>query len=108
MSVVCHLACAFHATGNSPPDVWRGDTGQQVYTVQVCWFEAARDDSAAVVGPGSDNRPIHTAVHIIQFVGPTRQLLRERTMERYENCCDEGGDRGRTGIIIFDLRNVVF
>ena len=38
MSVVCGLACAFHAAGNSPPDVWRSDTGQQVYTklLPVC------------------------------------------------------------------------
>ena len=40
---VCRLSGAFHATGNSPPDVKRGDT------VQVRWFEAALDDSAAVV-----------------------------------------------------------
>ena len=46
---VCRLSCAFHAAGNSPPDVRRSDTGQYVYTVQVRWFEAARDDSAAVV-----------------------------------------------------------
>ena len=49
VSGVCRLSCAFHAAGNSPPDVRRNDTGQYVYTVQVCWFEAARDDSAAVV-----------------------------------------------------------
>ena len=49
VSGVCHLSCAFHTAGNSPPDVRRSDTGQYVYTVQVRWFEAARDDSAAVV-----------------------------------------------------------
>ena len=49
VSGVCRLSYAFHAAGNSPPDVRRSDTGQQVYTVQVCCFEAARDDSAAVV-----------------------------------------------------------
>ena len=48
MSGVCRLSCAFHAAGNSPPDVRRGDTSQWVYTVQVRWFEAARDVSAAV------------------------------------------------------------
>ena len=56
VSGVCRLSCAFHAAGNSPPDVRRSDTGQYVYAVQVRWFEAARDDSAAVVywvGPGS-------------------------------------------------------
>ena len=49
VSGVCHLSCAFHAAKNSPPDVRSSDTGQQVYTVQVCMFEAARDDAAAVV-----------------------------------------------------------
>ena len=49
VSGVCRLSCAFHALGNSPPDVRRSDTGQYVYAVQVRWFEAARDDSAAVV-----------------------------------------------------------
>ena len=50
VSGVCRLSCAFHAAaGNSRPDVRRGDTGQLVYTVQVRWFEAAGDDSAAVV-----------------------------------------------------------
>ena len=49
VSGVCRLSCTFHAAGNSPPDVRRSDTGQYVYTVQVRWFEAARDDSAAVV-----------------------------------------------------------
>ena len=49
VSGVCRLSCAFHAAGNSPPGVRRSDTGQYVYTVQVRWFEAARDDSAAVV-----------------------------------------------------------
>ena len=49
VSDVCRLSCAFQAAGNSPPNVRRSDTGQQVYTVQVRWFEAARDDSAAVV-----------------------------------------------------------
>ena len=49
VSGVWRLSCTFHAAGNSPPDVRRGDTGQYVYTVQVCWFEAARDDSAAVM-----------------------------------------------------------
>ena len=49
VSGVCRLSCAFHAAGNSPPNVRRSDTGQQVYIVQVRWFEAARDDSAAVV-----------------------------------------------------------
>ena len=24
----CRVSCAFHAAGNSPPDVRRGDTGQ--------------------------------------------------------------------------------
>ena len=28
VSGVCRLSCAFHATGNSPPNVMRGDTGQ--------------------------------------------------------------------------------
>ena len=37
----CHLSSAFHAAGNSPPDVRRSDTGQQVYIVQVCRFEAS-------------------------------------------------------------------
>ena len=46
---VCRLSRAFHAVGSSPPDVTRSDTGQYVYAVQVRWFEAARDDSAAVV-----------------------------------------------------------
>ena len=46
---VCRLSCTFHAAGNSPPNVRRSDTGQQVYTVQVRWFEATRDDSAAVM-----------------------------------------------------------
>ena len=49
VSGVRRLSCAFHAAGNSPPDVRRSDTGQYVYAVQVRWFEAARDDSAAVV-----------------------------------------------------------
>ena len=49
VSGVCRLSCAFHAAGNSPPDVRRSDTGQYVYAVQVHFFEAARDDSAAVV-----------------------------------------------------------
>ena len=31
---VCRLSCAFHAAGNSPPDVRRSDTGQYVYAVQ--------------------------------------------------------------------------
>ena len=35
MSGVCRLSCAFHAAGNSPPDVRRSDTGQYVYAVQV-------------------------------------------------------------------------
>ena len=35
VSGVCSLSSAFHAAGNSPPDVRRGDTGQLVYTVQV-------------------------------------------------------------------------
>ena len=48
VSGVCRLSCAFHAVGNSPPDVRRSDTGQYVYAVQVRWFEAARDDSASV------------------------------------------------------------
>ena len=52
VSGVWRLSCAFHAAGNSPPDVRRGDTGQYVYTVQVRLFEAARDDSAAVVRAG--------------------------------------------------------
>ena len=30
---VCRLSCAFHAAGNSPPDVRRSDTGQYVYAV---------------------------------------------------------------------------
>ena len=46
---VCRLSCAFHAAGNSRPDVRRSDTGQYAYTVQVRWFEAARYDPAAVV-----------------------------------------------------------
>ena len=46
---VCRLSCAFHAAGNSPPDVRRSDTGQYVYAVQVHWLEAARDNSSAVV-----------------------------------------------------------
>ena len=46
---VCRLSCAFHAAGNSHPGVRRSDTGQYVYAVQVRWFEAARDDLAAVV-----------------------------------------------------------
>ena len=49
VSGVCRFPCAFHAAGNSPPDVRRSDTGQYLYAVQVCWFEAARDDPAAVV-----------------------------------------------------------
>ena len=49
VSGVCRLSCAFHAACNIPPDVRRSDTGQYVYAVQVRWFEAARDDSAAVV-----------------------------------------------------------
>ena len=49
VSGVCRLSCAFHVAGNSPPDVRRSDTGQHVYAVQVRWFEAARDDSAAFV-----------------------------------------------------------
>ena len=49
VSGVCRFSCAFHAAGNSPPDVRRSDTGQNVYAVQVRWFEAARDDSAAAV-----------------------------------------------------------
>ena len=49
VSGVGRLSCRFHAAGNIPHDVRRGDTGQYVYTVQVRWFEAARDDSAAVV-----------------------------------------------------------
>ena len=49
LSGVCRLSCAFHAAGNSPPGVRRSDTGQYVYAVLVRWFEAARDDSAAVV-----------------------------------------------------------
>ena len=28
VSGVCRLSCAFHAAGNSPPDVWRSDTGE--------------------------------------------------------------------------------
>ena len=40
---VWRMSCAFHAAGNRPPEVRRGDTGQ------VRWFEAARADSAAVV-----------------------------------------------------------
>ena len=46
---VCRLSCAFHAAGISPPDVIRDDICQQVYTVQVRWFEATRDDSAGGV-----------------------------------------------------------
>ena len=46
---ICRLSSGFHAAGNIPLDVRRGDTGQSVYTVQVRWFEAARVDSAAVV-----------------------------------------------------------
>ena len=49
VSDVWRLSCAFHAAGNSPPDVRRSDTGQYLYTVQVRWLEAARDASAAVV-----------------------------------------------------------
>ena len=49
VSGLCRLSCTFHAAGNSPPYVRRGDTDNYVYTVQVRWFEAARDDSAAVV-----------------------------------------------------------
>ena len=49
VSGVCRLSCGLHAAGNSHPDVRRSDTGQYVYTVQVRWFEAAKDDSAAVV-----------------------------------------------------------
>ena len=49
VSGVRRLSCAFHAAGNSPPDVRRSDTGQYVYAVQFRWFDAARDDSAAVV-----------------------------------------------------------
>ena len=49
VSGVCRLSCAFHTAGNSPPDLRRSDTGQYVYAVQVRWFEAARDDSGAVV-----------------------------------------------------------
>ena len=33
VSGVCRLSCAFHAAGNSPPDVRRSDTGQYVYAV---------------------------------------------------------------------------
>ena len=47
---VCRLSCAFHAAGNRHPDVRRSYTGQYVYAVQVRWFEAARDDSAAGTG----------------------------------------------------------
>ena len=49
VSGVCRLSSASHAASNSPPDMRRSDTGQYVYIVQVRWFEAARDDSAAVV-----------------------------------------------------------
>ena len=49
VSGVWCLSCAFHAAGNSPPDVRRSDTVQYVYAVQVRWFEAAQDDSATVV-----------------------------------------------------------
>ena len=49
VSGVCRLSFAFHAAGNSPPDVRRSDTGQYVYAVQVRWFAAALDYSAAVV-----------------------------------------------------------
>ena len=52
VSGVCRLLCTIHSAGNNPPDVRRSDTGQYVYAVQVRWFEAARDDSAAVVKAG--------------------------------------------------------
>ena len=51
---VCRLSCAFHAAGNSPPDVRRSDTGQYVYAVQVRWFEAARNLAINLPKSGGD------------------------------------------------------
>ena len=43
------LSSAFHAAGNSPPDVRRGDTGQYIGVHCSSLLVAARYDSAAVV-----------------------------------------------------------